>query len=176
MKGDGVKGWAEIPVPLGGARRRLDAQNAGVVFEWFGEMAAPHMAKGPVVFVPIPGSKAISPEEVRAGTAYRLARALAARTDAVVEVLLWWKHPMQSSRSGGPRDPAILFANLEVNGAPSGDVVLIDDVCTSGGHLQAAAAAIEQQGADVLFAICAAQSEQFETEEPFAVSERELSD
>jgi orotate phosphoribosyltransferase len=53
----------------------------------------------------------------------------------------------------------------------------VDDVCTSGGHLQAAAAAIRQAGAEVLFAVCAAQSESVEPlGGAFAVRERELED
>ena len=136
------------------------------------------MPKRPVVLVPIPGSKQgdWSGKRSGAGTTFQLVRAIASLSLAMVEVALWWKDPMPSSRSGGPRDPAILFANLEIGDAPNGDVVLVDDVCTSGGHLQAAAAAIEQLGADVLCAVCAAQSESIEASEPFAVAERELPD
>jgi hypothetical protein len=177
IKGDGVKGWAEIPVPIGGRRQRLEEANRGAVFGWFGEMAAAHIPARPLVLIPVPGSKAITIDEVRAGATFRLARAVAMRCARSVETLLRWRHPMQSARSGGERRAEMLLPNLVIDGEPSAPVVLVDDVCTSGGHLQAAAAAICRAGGEVLFAVCAAQSES--VEQPggaFAVRERELDD
>jgi hypothetical protein len=177
IKGDGVNGWAEIPVPIGGRRQRLEEGNRGAVFGWFGEMAAASIPARPLVLVPVPGSKAITTDEVRAGPTFRLARAVAMRCSRPVETLLRWRRPMQSARSGGERRAEVLLPNLVVDGEPTAPVVLVDDVCTSGGHLQAASAAIRGAGGEVLFAVCAAQSES--TEQPggaFAVRERELED
>jgi hypothetical protein len=177
VKGNPVKGWAEIPVPIGGSRRRLEQSNCGDVFGWFAEMAERHFPAGNVVLVPIPSSKAISPDEVRSGAPFRLARALAERRPAAIHVRLWWKTPMESAHTGGARDPRYLLSNLVVASKPSSrsPIVLVDDVCTSGGHLQAAEAGLRNAGCRVVMAICVAQSEKTESEEIFRVKTRKVS-
>lgn len=58
---------------------------------------------------------------------------------AVVFDGLRFKNAMPSARKGGVRNPRILLANMVVTSPlPAGQIVLIDDVCTSGGHLLAA--------------------------------------
>ncbi len=121
-------------------------------------MLARKKIAGPLVIVPVPDSGST----VRSGTrpkTVRLAKALCeeiGRDARVVDCLRWKKDLGSASKEGGPRDPETLFKNFaSVEGLPRGcRVVLVDDVMTSGGHLQACAAKLRQAGATVLIAIC----------------------
>ncbi len=78
-------------------------------------------------------------------------------------------------KEGGTRDAAALYRNLRLV-VPSvvGEVVLVDDVLTSGGHLRAAAAMLV--GASVEFAICAGRSRDTPADNPWELVHIELMD
>lgn len=176
IKGDPVRGYAEVPVPIGGSRKTLTQANCGDVFAWFGEMAAHTLDGQRASIVPIPGCKAISVREVEEGSTFRLARALGARTGCPVEPRLWWKAPMESSRRGGSRNPHYLRNNLVLAGTahPTLPVVVVDDVVTSGGHMRAVEAVLKASGAKVIFALAAASTSSEEPAEAFRVESRSL--
>jgi hypothetical protein len=177
IKGDPVRSpAAEVPVPIGGARRRLTQANRGDVFEWFGEMSAHCLEEENAVLVPIPSCKAITRREVEAGPTFRLARALGARTGCPVEPRLWWKVPMESSRRGGPRNPHLLRTKLVLGATeyPDLPIVIVDDVVTSGGHMRAVDVVLRESGAEVLFALAAASTDQEEPDQAFAIRSRSL--
>jgi adenine/guanine phosphoribosyltransferase-like PRPP-binding protein len=92
-------------------------------------------------------------------------------TGSLVEARLWWKQFMQSSRRGGSRDPDYLRGNLVIGPTnhPKLPVVIVDDVCTSGGHLRATEATLRGSGSPVLFAACAGRTSEFEPDEAFKI-------
>ena len=73
---------------------------------------------------------------------------------------LRFKKSLTKSRAGGPRDIETLYRNLEVIAAIPTDaqIILIDDVCTGGGHLKAAARKIIEGGGECNFSICIART------------------
>lgn len=177
LKGDALNNSAEIPMLTGSPLRYLNRDNQVEAFDIFAEMVAPtRPEKRPtVVLVPIPGCKAICADDVRRGTTYRMAEAIGQRLGVKVEPCLWWSEPMLSShRENGPRDPAILVPKLVLGAVPTGSVVLVDDVLTSGGHLRAAHCMLRRAGARVLFGVCAAKQRDAEEGDMFKRVEHEL--
>jgi predicted amidophosphoribosyltransferase len=170
LKREVLNNTASIPMRTGARTRYLDRSNQVDAFDIFAEMAAPtRMDRKPTaVLVPVPGSKDISEEDVRKGSTFQIARALGERLNTAVEPCLWWRQAMPSAhKEGGPRHPRILVPNLVLGKVPSGSVVLIDDVLTSGGHLRAADCLIRRAGLRVLFAICAAKTADVEEDDMF---------
>lgn len=166
-------------IPAGGRARRLDESTKHLACDWFGEVAALGLwlpPGAPVVLVPIPSSVATNPGMVLDSAPCRLATAIAQRRQGVyVEPLLWWLEPMQSARSGGSRDGRFLASHLMV-GQSSHDgavAVLIDDVITSGGHMQAAEYVLRGSGLEVLYGVCAGRRTLVEEEQSFRMVQHE---
>jgi hypothetical protein len=177
LKREAVNHSAQIPMPTGQPLRYLDGSNQDDAFVIFAEMVAPDPKTPPpqITFVPIPGSKAICEKDVRAGSTYLMALALAERMGAEVEPCLWWREPMPSAHhEGGPRDAATLVEKLELGWAPKKKIVLVDDVLTYGGHIQAAECLIRRNGAAVLLGICAAKTVWAEEKDMFKRSVHDL--
>lgn len=84
---------------------------------------------------------------------------------------LVWRAPQQSSRKGGTRDAAELHKNLVVfsDPLPRQHLVLVDDVITTGSHLQAAQRALADEGFTAPVALCAARTQYVDraSDEPF---------
>jgi|ERR1700722_1237284 len=179
IKGEPINKWAWVPV--GGISRRLDQDNADDALEWFGELAADYLngkkLVRPVFLVPIPNSPCTAANGKVPRTA-RLAKAIADRMQNVTVLdCLRWKKVMPSARKGGSRDPQVLYENMTIKGDVSkGRVVLVDDVSTTGAHLQAAAAKIVNEGGKCVLAICAGRTVLCPEEEPFSVLEQKLQD
>lgn len=78
---------------------------------------------------------------------------------------------------GGTRNPEVLLKNLAVTGRVRGaTVVLVDDVLTSGGHLQACSALLRQHGAEVEMAFCAGRADDTQPDDLFAIRVEEIPD
>ena len=98
------------------------------------------------------------------------------KTHVVASPALRWIEEMQSARIGGPRDAIFLYKKLIVNtDLPDGDMVLIDDVYTTGGHLKASAWVLQDKGRKILAAICCGRTTWQQLADPFAV-ENEMID
>jgi len=165
-----------------GTWRKWDNSNRQDVVGWFGQIVAEYFEanplEAPIMLVPVPGSKV---DVNYAGTprTAQLAEAIAAAVDGMfVGDVLRQSVPIASANDeGGPRDAATLFKNLALTDDVAGfPVVLVDDVLTSGGHLQACAAKLRQAGADVLMAVVGARADCNQVLEPFAVRIENIDD
>jgi hypothetical protein len=171
-----VKGYAWIPV--GADKRKLEQSNRHRAAVWFGELAAAEILERvpePRVLVPIPNSDCV------VGTAEsrtaKLAREIAQHMPATIWDGLRWVEPNTPSSQGGPRDPAVLLANLRMVRRPAtGSCVLVDDVTTSGGHFRAAATKLQSRGMTVALAIAAGQTVHEPVDNPFGWVEVTLDD
>lgn len=181
IKDRSLNGYSHVPVR--GRRRFFDNNNRQDVVGWFAEMVSDHFTAepvdGPIVLVPVPGSKVDVAFAGMPRTA-QLAQAIAAQLNdgTIVKDVLRWLEPMPSANEeGGTRDPAELFNNLVLIENVDGDrVVLVDDVLTSGGHLQACAARLREGGAAVLMAAVAGRADEHQVDDPFAVRIEDIND
>jgi hypothetical protein len=102
-----------------------------------------------VSVMPVPSSAHITPEAMFTGR--RLAEAIEeAHKPFVAAPTLYFDQTMPPARGGGNRNPNTIQPHLRIAAPPpTGRVVLLDDVCTSGGHLIAAARFLRQHGIQV---------------------------
>lgn len=157
VKGMSVNGYATIPTVSG--RRRLDSGNTARALDWAAEFAIAYLNKyewnGTYFVVPIPSSKTTIAKASR-GPQHALADLIAKGCESRLEVCdtLRFKEKLEPAHRGGPRDPEFLYPKLALGAPPpKGPVILIDDVRTSGGHLQASAALLRATGVEVDSAI-----------------------
>ena len=182
LKGEELKGYAYVPVL--GLRRYLGNANLDDAIGWFADMVASHMQRhrmhGPFALVPVPNSGNTVRSSTRPRTV-KLARATAPKIVDGTKVLdcLRWKKDLGSARRGaGTRDPATLYQNLAfISKLPVGTpYILIDDVLTTGGHLQACIAKLTSGGAAVIAGFCAGRTVHDPPEDPFAVTKESVPD
>jgi predicted amidophosphoribosyltransferase len=170
-------------VRLRGKWHRFDNENRQDVVGWFAAMVSDYFAAnpvdGPILLVPVPGSK-VDVKFAGLPRTAQLAHAIAAAVDdgVIVADVLRQIQPIRSaSEEGGTRDAAELFDNLvlmdKVGGLP---VVLVDDVLTTGGHLQACAAKLRAAGAEVLMAVVAGRADLAQVPDPFAERSEDVDD
>lgn len=132
-----------------------------------------------VFLVPLPNSGATTANQTLFRTE-ELSRAIAATAQAPVFVaveLRWSRVLPKASSEGGSRRPEDLFPHLVAEPTPvTGPRVLIDDVFTSGGHIQAAAAKLRKSGLTVDFAICCGRTLHEQVQNPFGILPETLDD
>jgi hypothetical protein len=171
LKGHSVNGYAKVPVR--GVSKRLTHENRSSAVEWFGIFVGDYFESGdiggPFVVVPVPNSDCTGDSGVKPRTR-KLAKAICDVFDdgSFMVDCLRWKKNLGSAREGGPREPDILFKNLalqkdDLRGAledleDGTAVILVDDVTTSGGHLQASAAKLNTFGMKVDHVVCAGKT------------------
>jgi hypothetical protein len=177
IKGLPVNKFAYVPVC--GVNRRLEQANLEDAIDWFGQLAATYVLAQnlahPLTFVPVPNSKCAVTNTDLPRTLL-LAQAIARRIpNAQVWDGLRWRTVMLPSSKGGTRAPQVLYDNLAVaNGTPSTQLVLVDDVRTTGAHLVAALARLREGGARCSLALSAARTVGAQEESPFSTREEEL--
>lgn len=140
LKGDPIKGYFDVPVA--GVMRRFNQSNIDEFVERIpralGGLIARHV-EGAATIVPIPNSHVTSITTPGFKT-LELANGVAAASGGRFSVApaLVFGEPQQKTRGGGTRDPYILEEEYRVTQEVEGQIVLLDDVCTSGGHMIAA--------------------------------------
>jgi len=156
-------------------RSTLDTKNIAQALEWFGSLGAIVLETlrlpSPVVLVPIPDSTC-DLKQFRPSRTVKLSEAIAVRTTTTVLVsdILRWKYPQPPSHRGGSRDPERLLRELVLTRMPpSGTIVLIDDVLTTGAHILASAEKIRGAGCRCEDAICVARTEARFERDTFAI-------
>ena len=174
VKGLPIHRSAHTTVTIGGRRVKITEKTKDMAIEWFAEWAAPLVdALGiqPKIVVPISSSSTVGKDPATFRTA-KLASEVAKRctTQATAFPFLRWKEAKPNSRNGGTRDSRLLYQNLTLSrDLPPGDCVLVDDVCTKGGHLVAAVWFLESHTRTVLGAVCCGRTSSQRLEEPFKV-------
>ena len=181
VKDRDINGYAYVK--LRGAWQLFNNANRQDVVDWFAIMVTDYLAANPVAspiaLVPVPGSK-VHTQFANTPRTAQLAHAIAAAMGGNVTVadVLRWQEPMLSANEeGGTRDPAELFAKLKLmNDVAELRIVLVDDVFTSGGHMQACAAKLREGGAKVLMAVVAGRADQEQVPDPFTFRSEYVAD
>lgn len=166
-----VNGYAHIQV--GKRLERLDAETAGKVTAWCGEMFAAAWQPGwprSVQIVPVPSSTTVLMSRVEGAPhclAVQVAHHLPSQAAIVSDVLSFLTPQRKAHSEAGTRDARKLFANMHCDPLPCDlPVLLVDDVMTTGGHLQAAEAHIADVGGEVIGALVVARCEHSPDEDP----------
>lgn len=188
LKGEPVNssGWCTVA----GQRHRISGDNADEVWTWFvdGLVDWAHRtiaADRRLLLVPIPSKTCVVGQPHALPSCLRVCRAAAARLrhDAAVGDLLRWKRPLERASQGGPRNAATFVDELVCPNptlarvrALRRHVVLVDDVMTSGSHMRAAAAKLQQLGANVHSGFVAARTSNDDHDDIYQTTTERLED
>ena len=179
VKGLDLSPNAYTYVTIQGKSHKITNESKDDAISWFAEWAVFQiggLGAGPnIILLPIPSSKTVvtSPEDYRT---CRIANAIASLLPkSLVSSALRFKTPLPNSREeGGSRDPHVLYPNMVLANVPPGDIVLIDDVMTSGGHFTAANWILADQGRTPVLAVACGRSLETQVDNPFAGWAEEL--
>ena len=179
-KGEPIKGFNEVI--LDGKKFRVDRTTRNAVIDHFGKWGARQLASlglAAVPLVPIPSSRCIAFDAPC--TAKLLADSIAKHSPGnSVSHCLAFRELREPDHTRGENEKgeksrrqnrAEILANLMIRGGlNSGDcVVLVDDVCTQGHHVLAAADILRHKGATVEHALCIGRTVSEPMENIFAV-------
>jgi predicted amidophosphoribosyltransferase len=172
IKGDEINRYAEVPVPIGGTRKRLEDGNKDDALEWFAQMVSAKFTPRatPTILIPIPAHAATSVTLVKASRLWKLTDKVAQAFSCSPVAAIHWKTKLVSARQGGERDPIALKANTVVlkKHLGSGQVLLLDDVVTSAGHLVGCASALSDAGFEIVGALCVGRTVAEQSDRPFS--------
>jgi hypothetical protein len=160
LKGNSINGYVNMR-DASGKVHRITTNDPSPAFAIFGEWGAKSIAAQGLnhgVIVAVPASSCVSLGADEKGR--KLAKSIADRMPGfeVWEPLHWHK-ALTKAADGGPRDFETLLSNLRVlTPASAKQMVLVDDVVSTGGHLKACATALRFFGHTVDHALTAAQT------------------
>jgi len=166
-------------VAIEGRNVKITEANKDRAMDWFAEWAAGYvngLGRHRKVIVPVPSSKTTLASPATFRTA-EIAQRIAKRSiNTLPFPSLRFKKEMPNSREeGGTRDATELYQEMQLTaGLPAGALILLDDVLTGGGHLQAAAWVLEDAGAKIGEALCCGRSLDTQLENPFMVDDENI--
>jgi hypothetical protein len=137
LKGESINGYFEQEVA--GRLRRFDQNNIqeflARIPRALARMIARHV-EGRATLIPIPNAHVTKPDEATFPTLV-LAQAVARESRGNLSAVpaLVFSESQMKSREGGPRSPHHFEAVYRVATSVTGPIVLLDDVCTTGGHI-----------------------------------------
>jgi hypothetical protein len=132
--------------------------------------------RGDVTLVPIPNSKVTSVDYPEFATK-SLAEGIAALGEGRLKCdphLTFLEEQSSSHSGGGSRDPSYFEGAYKVEGRPTGQIVLVDDVLTSGAHLIGAYWKLSDLGCDLPLAATWGRTVHEQREPKFRIVEDEL--
>jgi predicted amidophosphoribosyltransferase len=162
-------------VQIGGRQVKIVESNKDSAMDWFAAWAAERinaLGTSRKIIVPIPSSKTTLVSQPTFRTAL-IAQKIAALCKAATTFpsLRFFAERLNSREEGGSRDASELYKDLSlVATMPAGQLILVDDVLTGGGHLKAAAWTLEDAGGVVEQAVCCGRSLETQLEDPFEVA------
>jgi hypothetical protein len=166
IKGDPFNGYASLRI--GNVIKRLDSANPQVAVEWFVDRVATEIkfSNGDHFLCPIPGSQC-TPSSTETPRTLQLAQSLSQR---LPQLKVWdhlrFKEPMAKKI----RDEEVLYRNLVCTArVPSGYLILLDDVCTTGAHARAAQRRLQEDGAGEMCAMSVTRTMHSPDEKVFGV-------
>jgi hypothetical protein len=174
----GVKGLALSEaafshVLIDGRTIRITNANKDRAIEWFAQWAAQKLEElpgSPKILVPIPGSATTIDSAPDFRTALIAEKIAARMRTARAFPWLRFNAARPNSRQGGSRDPEVLYRAMRLRrNIPEGEIILIDDVLTSGGHLKAASWKFADADREIRFAVCCGRTCEAQLENPFDV-------
>jgi predicted amidophosphoribosyltransferase len=176
LKGDPINGYFEYKVA--GKLRRFEQSN----IHEFVDRIPPALAKmillhhdTAATIVPIPNSHVTKTDACEFRT-LDLANEIAANSGRKFSVVpvLGFNKAQQKSRDGGPRDPQHFEKAYRVVRNVKGPIILLDDVCTTGGHLVAAHRLLHRDGSPVILACTFGRSTKEQFKEPIGIREEDI--
>jgi hypothetical protein len=176
LKGEPIKGF--FAISDSGVARRFDQGTAAnfrpIAHQMLGK-AIGELAPLGATLVPIPNSQVTSPSTQNFRTRI-LAEGVAATNAQRLksDPALVFATPQPKSSKGGSRDPEYLESMMRLDHVPTGQVVLVDDVTTTGAHFIAGARKLRAVGVPVIAAVAFAKSTKEQAEKVLKVVEYEL--
>lgn len=180
IKGEPFNGYARVTI--GGAYCDLYSTDPAPAFRWFAEAAnrklEPLLKPGWINVVPLPNSSATASVPFDFATAKLVRSMVNGKLTYRIHDLFRWKQPVDSAhRRGGSRVASVLEPLLLLRERPrEGPYLLVDDVITSGGHVQAAVRAIKREGGTVLYVLTAGRTVYEQLTDPFQLDEMRLAE
>tara|TARA_R110002124_G_scaffold231235_5_gene396512 strand:- start:3227 stop:3904 length:678 start_codon:yes stop_codon:yes gene_type:complete len=152
-----------------GHRDALEIVSANMVHAIKSQLGLNHAS-----IVPVPGSSYT--EIGQKFTGQRMADAIQAKFPAFVSrPYVTFNEPVQKAAEGGPRNPNDLTPLMNLGQEiPDGPVVVIDDVCSTKGHIKAVSRILRAAGREVSGVVCLAQTVQAKPEKIFQPTIQEI--
>lgn len=177
LKGDPINGYFEVKI--NNVRKRFDQSNVAEFVPVIPKVMCKSILAnitGAATLVPIPNSHVVTADDQNFKTLH-LAREIAGHSGSrlVAVPALIFREPQVKSRAGGPRSPYYFKGAYKVCGDVKGQIVLIDDVRTSGAHMIGACWKLNSQHRQVVLGCAFGGSTKERFEQPLEVREETLS-